>query len=159
MWYHEHTKVVSKMELNMTKRPTFFLSIFFLGFLVTLSACSDGGLQLNNTQTGALTGSALGAGLGAIVGNQTGNAGAGVAIGAGAGAIGGALIGAQGDRSKERADSQEERLRRQEEELRRQRREIEELRGSKSTYQDNYYRDNRNNRQYDDGGDDFDHRY
>ena len=76
------------MEMKMTKRRSFFLTALLVGSLMSLAACSDGGLQLNNTQTGALTGSALGAGLGAIVGNQTGHAGAGVAIGAGAGALG-----------------------------------------------------------------------
>jgi uncharacterized protein YcfJ len=147
------------MELNMSKKPILTLTLLAIGSLSILSGCSDSGLQLNNTQTGALTGSALGAGLGAIVGNQSGHPGAGVAIGAGAGAIGGALIGAQGDRSKERADYQEERLRRQEEELRRQRREIEDLRGSKGNYKDSSYKDNRYDRQYDNGSDDFDHRY
>lgn len=142
----------------MTKRSIVILTLLLIGSLTGLSGCSDSGLQLNNTQTGALTGSALGAGLGAIVGNQSGHPGAGVAIGAGAGALGGALIGAQGDRSKERADSQEERLRRQEEELRRQRREIEELRGNQGNYRDPSYRKNPYDRR-DDSGDDFDHRY
>lgn len=147
------------MEMTMTKRPLITLTILLVGSLTSLSGCSDSGLQLNNTQTGALTGTALGAGLGAIVGNQSGHPGAGVAIGAGAGAIGGALIGAQGDRSKERADYQDEQLRRQEQELRRQRREIEELRGSRGNYPDDSYRNNRYDRSNDSGGDDFDHRY
>jgi uncharacterized protein YcfJ len=99
-----------------------------IALTLMLSACSDSGLQLGNTETGALAGSALGAGLGAIIGQQTGHTGGGIAIGAATGALGGGLIGAQGDRQSTRSRDQDERLRRQEEELARQRREIEELR-------------------------------
>lgn len=120
-------------DLVMTKKYTLSCAALLFGALVSVSGCSDSGLSLNNTQTGALTGGALGAGLGAIVGNQSGHPGAGVAIGAAAGAIGGGLIGAQGDRTKARTDEQDERLRRQERELERQRREIEELRRGKSS--------------------------
>lgn len=118
---------------------TNLLTIAALMSVIPSTGCSDRGVELNNTATGAALGTAMGAGLGAIVGNQSGHPGAGVAIGAGAGALTGAMIGAQGDRASERADDQEERLRRQERELERQRREIQELRGQRQ-YDDSGYR-------------------
>jgi hypothetical protein len=153
-------KLSDKVCLIMNKKNPTLFSTLALASLIGLSGCTDDGLSLNNTQTGALTGGALGAGLGAIIGNQSGHPGAGVAIGAGAGALGGALIGGQGDRQKKRTDDQEERLRRQERELERQRRELEELRGRRSS--DNgsgSTRDSRTDRQYDDRGDDFNRGY
>ena len=123
----------------MCKTVTISITTVALACLLTSTGCSDRGVELNNTATGAALGTAMGAGLGAIVGNQTGNAGAGVAIGAGAGALTGAMIGAQGDRASERSEDQEERLRRQERELQRQRREIDELRGQRQ-YDDSGYR-------------------
>ena len=161
------------------------LSIVCLSFLSSLTGCSEQEYGVNNTVAGTVAGSALGAGVGAVVGNQSGNAGAGVAIGAGAGALGGALIGAQGDAQRHRTEDQEERLRRQERELERQRREIEELKRSRQYDSDGnpktndrygdfkpsqpsysndsaqrdpddpIYRDNRDDRLYDDTDDDF----
>lgn len=135
------------------KRYALTYSFSLVASCLLLGACSDRGLELNNTTTGAVLGTAMGAGLGAIVGNQTGHPGAGVAIGAGAGALTGAMVGSQGDRSRERADDQEERLRRQERELERQRRELEELRGGRQS--DDSSRGSRYDRRRDDSRDDF----
>jgi hypothetical protein len=124
-----------------------------LSIVISAVGCSENGLHLGNTETGALAGSALGAGLGAIVGRQTGHTGGGIAIGAAAGGLGGGLIGAQGDRQSERSRSQDERLRRQEEELARQRREIEELRRGGANSNDSYrpYSPPQDDYRYDDG--------
>ena len=122
-------------------------SLVCLSVLPFLSGCSEQEYGVNNTATGTIASSALGGG-------------------------GGASIEAQGGRT----ENQEERLRRQERELERQRREIEELKRSRQ-YNDSVnpkpgrpiysndsgqrdpddpiYRDNREDRLYDDTDDDF----